>query len=103
MAGPKGAPGDPKHQGDTEVVTRTERRTKRPPLYKVLFHNDDFTTMEFVVMVLMDVFHHGEAAATAIMLAVHHKGVGVAGVFPKEIAENKAQKAMALAREHEFP
>jgi ATP-dependent Clp protease adaptor protein ClpS len=91
--------------GDTGVITRTrsERKVRPPPLYKVLLHNDDYTTMEFVVHVLETVFGHHGSAATRIMLAIHHRGVGVAGVFPYEIAETKATKVMELARKAEYP
>ncbi len=83
--------------------TKTERKLRKPPLFRVLFHNDDFTTMEFVVAVLQSVFGHDEATATRIMLHVHQRGVGVAGVYPFEIAETKADKVMALARAAEYP
>lgn len=91
--------------GEAGTVTRTraEKKLKPPPMYKVLLHNDDYTTMEFVVGILESVFGHPSPVATRIMLSVHHRGVGVAGVFPHEIAESKAQKAIALAREAEFP
>ena len=87
------------------VVTETKpkERLKKPKLYKVLFHNDDYTTMEFVVWVLMSVFHHDESTATGIMLHVHKTGFGVAGVFPRDVAETRAAKVEALARAHEFP
>jgi ATP-dependent Clp protease adaptor protein ClpS len=90
-------------EGDGALATETEKQVKKPPLYKVLLHNDDFTTMEFVVAVLMGVFHHAEPEAVNIMLNVHRKGVGVAGVFSYEIAEAKANKVMRLARESEYP
>ncbi len=102
--GPKGndqSPGGDTAEGD--VATETEKKLKRPHLYKVLLHNDDYTTMEFVVEVLKVVFHHSESDAMAIMLHVHQRGVGVAGVFSYEIAESKANKVMRLAREHEYP
>jgi ATP-dependent Clp protease adaptor protein ClpS len=91
--------------GDAGVVTRTrsERKVRPPPLYKVLLHNDDYTTMEFVVHVLESVFGHPSPVAMRIMLSIHHRGVGVAGVFPHEIAETKANKVMDLAREAEYP
>jgi len=69
----------------------------------VLLHNDDYTTMEFVVMVLQDVFHKTAAAATQIMLHVHRNGIGVAGVYTYEVAETKVAIVEAMARQHEFP
>lgn len=91
--------------GTPEVITRThtEKKVKRPPLYKVLLHNDDYTTMEFVVHVLQSVFNHSEAEATQIMLHVHRKGIGVAGVYPHEIAETKVEQVHGLAKAHEYP
>ncbi len=88
---------------DVAERTRSEDRLERPRRYKVLLHNDDFTTMEFVVWILQHVFHHDEATATAIMLHVHRNGVGVAGIYPREIAETRVAQVDALAREHEFP
>jgi ATP-dependent Clp protease adaptor protein ClpS len=92
-------------QRDVGVATRTKTKSeaKRPKRYKVLLHNDDYTTMEFVVFVLMGVFHHDESKATEIMLHVHKNGLGVAGVYPREVAEARTSKVDALAREHEFP
>jgi ATP-dependent Clp protease adaptor protein ClpS len=92
--------------GDTGVLvpkTKAERKTKRPTLYKVLLHNDDYTTQEFVTWVLMTVFKHDSESAHRIMLHVHMHGVGVAGIYPWEIAETKAEKVTSLAREAEFP
>jgi ATP-dependent Clp protease adaptor protein ClpS len=92
--------------GGTDVAvpkTRQEKKTRRPPLFKVLLHNDDFTTQEFVDWVLVTVFKHDAESAHRIMLHVHMHGVGVAGIYPYEIAETKAEKTMALAREAEFP
>jgi len=96
----RGQPG-----GDTGTVTRTRSKpkTRLPPMYKVLLHNDDYTTMEFVVHVLEEVFCHPSPVAMRIMLSIHHRGVAVAGVFPHEIAETKANKVMDLAREAEYP
>jgi ATP-dependent Clp protease adaptor protein ClpS len=93
------------HDHDSDVVTehKTHEQVKKPSLYKVLMHNDNYTTREFVVDVLRSVFHHSETDATRIMLYVHHTGVGIAGVYTYEIAEMKLRKTEALAREHEFP
>ncbi len=95
-----------RNPGESEVLapkTRTRRKVQPPPLYQVLFHNDDFTTMEFVVDVLKAVFHHGEQQAMRIMLHVHLHGVGLAGTYPREIAETKAEKAMSMARAAGYP
>ena len=89
--------------GDVAVVTKIEQKTKKPSLYKVLLHNDDYTSMEFVVLVLSSVFHLEENRAVEVMLHVHTKGVGVAGVYTYEVAETKVNKTMSLAREHEYP
>lgn len=90
-------------EGDGAVATEVVRKVKPPQLYKVLLHNDDYTTMEFVVMVLMSVFRHSEPEAVQIMLNVHQKGSGVAGIYSREIAETKADKVTRLARENEYP
>jgi ATP-dependent Clp protease adaptor protein ClpS len=90
---------------DSGVVTetRTEKKVKRPRMYRVLLHNDDYTTREFVVEVLRAVFHHSEAEAVRVMLHVHYNGVGVAGVFTREIAETKIAIVERLAKEREYP
>lgn len=88
---------------DGQIVTEPDHKTKKPRRYKVLLLNDDYTTMEFVVMVLMNVFHHEHEAAVEVMLHVHHQGAGVAGIYPFEVAETKASKAEELARQQEFP
>jgi ATP-dependent Clp protease adaptor protein ClpS len=88
---------------DEAVVTESKASLKKPPLYKVLLHNDDFTTMEFVVYVLESIFQMGEAEAITVMLQVHSEGVGVAGIYPYEIAEMKAEKVISLAQVNEFP
>lgn len=92
-------------QRDVGVVTRTKKKddVQRPKRYKVVLHNDDYTTMEFVVWVLQTVFHHDESAAMQIMLHVHKNGIGVAGVYPREVAEARVAKVDALARAHEYP
>jgi ATP-dependent Clp protease adaptor protein ClpS len=91
--------------GREDVVTerRTQTRTKKPSMYKVILLNDDYTPMEFVVELLKVVFHKQHAEATRIMLHVHQNGMGVAGVYPFEIAETKVKTVDELAREHQFP
>ena len=88
---------------ETGVVTETEKKVKLPPMYRVLLHNDDYTTMEFVVQVLQSVFHKTPADATQIMLHIHRNGIGVAGVYTYEVAETKVAVVEAMARQHEFP
>lgn len=81
----------------------TEERTRPPRKFKVLIHNDDFTTKVFVIELLVAVFHKPLDAAATLMWKIHHHGYGVAGVYPLEIAETKAKHAMALAQANEFP
>lgn len=88
---------------DREVVTETKKKVKRPPLYKVLLHNDDYTTKEFVVQILQYVFHREQTEAVQIMLHVHKKGIGVAGVYTYEIAETKVELVENLAKQYEYP
>src|SRR2546428_12443048 len=97
---PRGTP-----ERDSGVVTqsRPKQKTKPPVLYKVLFHNDDYTTMEFVVWVLQAVFHHDETTATEIMLHVHRRGIGVAGVYTREVAPTRVAEVERLPRSQEFP
>lgn len=90
-------------EGGVGVLPEKKTRLKKPKLYKVLLHNDDFTTMDFVVFVLQYVFKRSEAEAVSIMLNVHNNGIGVAGVYPYEIAKEKSQKTMNLARAREYP
>jgi ATP-dependent Clp protease adaptor protein ClpS len=94
-------PGDPAHQDETAVETRP--KTAVPKRYKVIFHNDDFTTMEFVVEVLRRFFHKNDSEAVHIMLTVHKKGKAVAGVYTRDVAETKVAEVMNHAREHGMP
>lgn len=89
--------------GDTESSVITRTRTARPPLYKVLLLNDDYTPMEFVVHVLERFFGLGYSHAVEIMLTVHKKGVAVVGVFAYEIAETKVAQVMDFARRNQHP
>ena len=89
--------------GNTGVITRTETKTKKPSLYKVLLLNDDYTPMEFVILVLERFFGKDRDAATRIMLHVHQKGVGVCGVYTFEVAETKVTQVMEFSRSHQHP
>ncbi len=88
---------------DTGVATKTKPKTKKPALYRVLMLNDDYTPMEFVVLVLEKYFGKSNQEATQIMLHVHQKGVGVCGVFTFEVAETKVNQVMDLARKQQHP
>ena len=88
---------------DTGTITRTKPKTQRPNLYRVLLLNDDYTPMEFVVLVLQDVFNKSREDAMRIMLHVHNKGVGECGVFPYEVAETKVTRVMDTARKNQHP
>jgi ATP-dependent Clp protease adaptor protein ClpS len=85
------------------AVEEAKPRLQQPPMYKVVVVNDDFTPMEFVVQVLQQFFHHTREAAVQIMLHVHTKGRGTAGIFPVEIAETKTAQVNAYARKHQHP
>jgi ATP-dependent Clp protease adaptor protein ClpS len=103
MAGKGGANKGNDEEGKTGLVTKTRPKTKRPNLYKVLLLNDDYTPMEFVVHVLEKYFNKGREEATRIMLHVHHKGVGVCGVYTYEVAETKVTQVMDFSRQHGHP
>ena len=90
-------------QGDTSVATQNKPKTAKPPLWKVILHNDDFTTMEFVIQVLTAVFHKGPDEAYLLMMEVHTTGACVGGVYTHEIAETKVATVERMAKEAEFP
>ena len=92
-----------KDNGQTGVITRTQPKTKKPSLYKVLLLNDDYTPMEFVVVVLERFFNKGREEATQIMLHVHQKGVGVCGIYTYEVAETKVTQTVDYARKNQHP
>jgi len=96
-------PDFPDIDGGGEVLTEADVKLEKPKLYKVLLHNDDFTTMEFVVFILQYVFNREDAEAFTIMLKVHNEGMGIAGIYPYEIATVKCNKAMNLAKAREYP
>lgn len=91
------------HEHEGDVLTEERTRTKRPPLYKVLLHNDDYTPMEFVVHVLEQIFHKDRPEAVQIMLSVHHRGQGMCGLYPHEIATQKMTAVHKLSRANEYP
>ncbi len=93
----------PQSQFEEAPVAESEEKTEEPPLFKVLLHNDDYTTMDFVVHVLQTIFNMPEDQAIQVMLNVHVKGIGVAGIYTYEVAEMKVAKTTAMAREQEFP
>ena len=89
--------------GQTRPAAATRSEVRQPPLYKVLMHNDDYTTMEFVVEVLEVVFRKPPTEASRIMLHIHFKGIGMCGVFPYEVAETKVARVHAMARAQGYP
>jgi len=95
--------GTPKDDSDTGVLTKTAPKTARPPMYKVMLLNDDYTPMEFVVHVLERFFGLNHAQAFDIMLTVHKRGLAVVGVFSAEVAETKVVQVMDFARRHQHP
>lgn len=90
-------------QGQVLIQTETRKKVQRPPMYRVLLHNDDYTPREFVVLILQHVFQMSESDATSAMLYVHNHGVGVIGVYPFSVAETKVAEVMAAAEKAEFP
>ncbi len=87
----------------TSVVTKSKPKTKKPSMYKVLLLNDDYTPMEFVIVVLESFFRKNPEEATRIMLHVHQRGVGICGVFPHDVAETKVTQVIDFARRNEHP
>ena len=106
-AGPENDAGGRRGGGNEDfesgTVTKTRPKTKRPNLYRVLLLNDDYTPMEFVVLVLQDVFNKSREDAMQIMLHVHQQGVGECGVYPYEVAETKVTRVMDTARKNQHP
>ncbi|MCT4509993.1 MAG: ATP-dependent Clp protease adaptor ClpS [Tepidibacter sp.] len=90
---------------ETNIIIKQKDKikTKKPKHYKVIMYNDDYTTMEFVIYVLMNIFNKKIESANKIMLNVHKKGVGIAGVYPYDIAATKVSIAMNMAKEEGFP
>ena len=108
QAGPTGGddakpPFDPSKERDRGIATKTRSKSARPPRFKVILYNDDYTPMEFVVQVLEKVFGKSPSAATQIMLQIHRGGMGVAGVYVLEVAETKSATVLRLAEERGYP
>lgn len=115
FAGASGTPfrgaddGDKERRGggrgkqDTATITKPKTKSKRPSLYRVMLLNDDYTPMEFVVLVLQDVFNKTREDAMQIMLHVHNSGVGLCGIYPFEVAETKVTRVMDAARKNQHP
>jgi len=99
MADPK----SPSPQHEADVVVDEQNKVERPRRFVVIFHNDDYTTQEFVVHVLVEQFHKNSTEATQIMLQVHHRGWGVVGIYGRDVAESKVEAVMAYARRHGQP
>lgn len=89
--------------GDSALKTASKKKTEKVRRWKVVLHNDDYTTMEFVVFILMKFFHKSETEATHIMLSVHHKGSGIAGVYSRDVAETKVKDVHEYAKERGMP
>lgn len=88
---------------DGLLLAEPEVKTKRPPLFKVVLVNDDYTPMDFVVFILKDIFRKNHEDAVSIMLEIHHKGAGICGVYTRDVAETKAELVLTLARRNEYP
>jgi ATP-dependent Clp protease adaptor protein ClpS len=87
----------------TLTETRSDQKLQRPRMWRVLLHNDDYTTQDFVVFVLETIFQKPHAEAFAVMMNVHRSGLGIAGIFTHDVAETKVKATQRLAEEHEYP
>ena len=96
-------PSSPSISESIVAETRQEKKVERPRMWRVLLHNDDYTTQEFVVWILETIFQKPSGEALAIMLNVHRSGLGIAGVYTRDVAETKSRTATQQAEEHEFP
>jgi len=99
----KGMSDKPQHYLDGPVVQEAKPRLQKPQLFKVILLNDDYTPMEFVVIILERFFAKNREDATRIMLHVHQKGIGICGIYTREIAETKVRQVLAYAQEHQHP
>lgn len=100
-------PGDEDHHdhknGDSLLAAPTKPALKKPRMFKVLLLNDDYTTMDFVIMILEDVFYKSREEAVRIMMHVHQKGKGVCGIYSRDIAESKVQQVIEIAKDYDHP
>jgi len=103
LSAPRAGDGEGDGEGEAGIATKTLPRTQRPPMYKVLLLNDDYTPMEFVVHILERFFGMSHAQAFEIMLTVHKKGLAVVGVYSFEVAETKVSQVMDFSRRHQHP
>jgi ATP-dependent Clp protease adaptor protein ClpS len=94
---------NPSIRESTLAETRSAEKLQRPRMWRVLLHNDDYTTQEFVVWVLETIFNKPRGEAFSIMMSVHRSGLGIAGIFTRDVADTKVRKTQQLAEEHEFP
>jgi ATP-dependent Clp protease adaptor protein ClpS len=101
LGGVSSIPTDPNYEQESDV--EDQPKTQTPRKYKVIFHNDDYTTMEYVVVVLREFFFKTETEAAHIMLTVHKRGNAVAGIYPRDIAETKVVQVMEHAKEYGMP
>ena len=92
-----------KNDIDGEVLTASETETAEPPMYRVVLLNDDYTSIDFVVEILKNIFHKSQEEAEAVMLSVHKSGQGTAGTFTKDVAETKIATVHVMAKQSEFP
>jgi ATP-dependent Clp protease adaptor protein ClpS len=95
--------GNTRHEDEELVTTDSRQKTEEPPMYTVLLLNDNYTTMDFVIMILEIVFHKNNQEATRVMLKVHQEGKGVAGIFTRDVAETKVAIVHDLAHKNEHP
>lgn len=98
-----GSGGEQEVRHDGLLLAEPEVKTKRPPYFKVVLLNDDYTPMDFVVFVLKDIFRRSHEEAINTMLEIHQKGAGVCGIYTRDVAETKAELVITLARRNEYP
>ena len=102
-SGPDDAAHQSEQEGQGDLVVKEEKRIQRPRRYKVLVHNDDYTTMEFVVLILKNYFAKSPEEASRVMLNIHQTGTGIAGIYTYEVAESKCHKVTLLSRQKGYP